>query len=240
LADGISFTDIVRTVGEATPQLVLGTAGAVTGNPVISGLGFAGIFLQEYGANYYTALEEGLRRDVDGFDELPEEDRRALMLEALRDGKYANKAEAAGFAVASAGLERLGALKIVKNATRAVGLGKNFNNALGSLYRGEVKKVIGNAITTGKRMGISGISEFGTETAQGVLSQMSTGVQLDEGILSYVKLADAFEEGKAGFIVGAIIPGGAAVARQSVTELRNTARDIATRFDLNSNLKNCK
>jgi hypothetical protein len=237
LADGISFTDIVRTVGEATPQLVLGTAGAVTGNPVISGLGFAGIFLQEYGANYYTALEEGLRRDVDGFDELPEEDRRALMLEALRDGKYANKAEAAGFAVASAGLERLGALKIVKNATRAVGLGKNFNNALGSLYRGEVKKVIGNAITTGKRMGISGISEFGTETAQGVLSQMSTGVQLDEGILSYVKLADAFEEGKAGFIVGAIIPGGAAVARQSVTELRNTARDIATRFDLNSNLK---
>jgi hypothetical protein len=237
LADGISFTDIVRTVGEATPQLVLGTAGAVTGNPVISGLGFAGIFLQEYGANYYTALEEGLRRDVDGFDELPEEDRRALMLEALRDGKYANKAEAAGFAVASAGLERLGALKIVKNATRAVGLGKNFNNALGSLYRGEVKKVIGNAIATGKRMGISGISEFGTETAQGVLGQMSTGAQLDEGILSYVKLADAFEEGKAGFIVGTVIPGGAAVARQSVTELRNTARDIATRFDLNSNLK---
>jgi hypothetical protein len=237
LADGISFTDIVRTLGEATPQLVLGTAGAVTGNPVISGLGFAGIFLQEYGANYYTALEEGLRKDVDDFDELSEEDRKALMLEALRDGKYANKGEAAGFAIASAGLERLGALKIVKNATRAVGLGKDFKNALGSLYRGEVKKVIGNAITTGKRMGISGISEFGTETAQGVLSQMSTGVQLDEGILSYVKLADAFEEGKAGFIVGAIIPGGAAVARQSVTELRNTARDIATRFDLNSNLK---
>ena len=237
LADGISFTDIVRTVGEATPQLALGTAGAVTGNPVISGLGFAGIFLQEYGANYYTALEEGLRKDVDDFDELPEEDRRALMLEALRDGKYANKGEAAGFAIASAGLERLGALKIVKNATRTVGLGKDFKNALGSLYRGEVKKVVGNAIATGKRMAKGGISEFGTETAQGVLSQMSTGAQLDEGILSYVKLADAFEEGKAGFIVGAVIPGGAAVARQSVTELRNTARDIATRFDLNSNLK---
>ena len=159
------------------------------------------------------------------------------MLEALRDGKYANKGEAAGFAIASAGLERLGALKIVKNATRAVGLGKDFKNALGSLYRGEVKKVVGNAIATGKRMAKGGISEFGTETAQGVLSQMSTGAQLDEGILSYVKLADAFEEGKAGFIVGAVIPGGAAVARQSVTELRNTARDIATRFDLNSNLK---
>ena len=159
------------------------------------------------------------------------------MLEALRDGKYANKGEAAGFAIASAGLERLGALKIVKNATRTVGLGKDFKNALGSLYRGEVKKVVGNAIATGKRMAKGGISEFGTETAQGVLSQMSTGAQLDEGILSYVKLADAFEEGKAGFIVGAVIPGGAAVARQSVTELRNTARDIATRFDLNSNLK---
>ena len=237
LSDGINFTDIVRTIGEATPQLALGAAGAVTGNPVISGLGFAGIFLQEYGANYYTALEEGLRRDVDKFDELPEEERKALMLDALREGKYANKGEAAGFALASAGLERIGALKIVKRATRAAGLGENFRSALGSLYRGEVKKVVGNAIVTGKRMAKGGLTEFGTETAQGVLSQMSTGTQLNEGIGSYVKLADAFEEGKAGFIVGAIIPGGAGVARQSVTELRNTARDIATRFDLKSNLK---
>lgn len=236
LSDGINFTDIVRTLGEATPQLALGAAGAVTGNPVVSGLGFAGIFLQEYGANYYTALEEGLRRDVEKFDELPEEERKALMLEALREGKYADKGEAAGFALASAGLEKIGALKIVKNATRAAGLGKDFKSALGSLYRGEVKKVVGNAIATGKRMAKGGLTEFGTETAQGVLSQMSTGAQLNEGIGSYVKLADAFEEGKAGFIVGAVIPGGAAVARQSVTELRNTARDIATRFDLKSNL----
>ena len=236
LSDGINFTDIVRTLGEATPQLALGAAGAVTGNPVVSGLGFAGIFLQEYGSNYYTALEEGLRRDVEKFDELPEEERKALMLEALREGKYADKGEAAGFALASAGLEKIGALKIVKNATRAAGLGKDFKSALGSLYRGEVKKVVGNAIATGKRMAKGGLTEFGTETAQGVLSQMSTGTQLNEGIGSYVKLADAFEEGKAGFIVGAVIPGGAAVARQSVTELRNTARDIATRFDLKSNL----
>ena len=237
LSDGIGFTDIVRTVGEALPQLALGTAGAATGNPLLTGLGLMGIFSQEYGSNYYTALEEGVRKDNPNFDKLDEQSRKSLMLEALKEGKYADKAEAAGYAIISAGLERLGATKIAKAASKAAGLGKDLKAATGSLYRGEIKKVLGNAINSGKRSIKGGAGEFLTESAQGVVSQLSIGSQLNEEFGSRVELSEAFEEGIAGGIVGAVIPGGASVGLQSTVEIRNTARDIATRFDLNSNLK---
>jgi hypothetical protein len=237
LSDGVDFTDIIRTVGEMTPQMGLTVAGTLTGNPILTGLGTATMFMQEYGSNYYTALEEGVRKDNKDFDSLPEEARKKLLLEALREGKYASQAESAGWAVLSTLLERAGTTRIAKAASRAVGMGSDFKNAMGSLYRGEVKKVLTNAINSGARSVKGGVAEFLTETSQSIISQVSTGSQLDTGLGSYIKLNEAFEEGKAGAIVGAVIPGAAAIGRQTLVEVRNTARDIATRFDLSSNLK---
>ena len=243
LSDGINFQDIIMTVGQAVPNLALAGAGAMTGNPVITGIGLAGIFAQEYGNNYYSAIEDGLRGDHKDYDSMAPEKKAELLLSALEDGKYANKAEAAAYAVASTGLERLGALRAVKNTARALGFAsdaKKIGNTVKSLYRGQGKQVVKNAINTLERMAQGGKTEFLTEGAQSLLSSASIGAQQDaEALFNLSKLdfEGALEEAKAGGIVGAFLPGGGAVLRQSTVELRNTARDVFSNLNFDTNLK---
>ena len=87
-------------------------------------------------------------------------------------------------------------------------------------------------------MSEAGFKEFITETTQGTLGQLSTGTQLGgaTNIFKYIKPEEAFEEGEAGFITGFFMPFGTNIGRQTITEIRNASKDVATKFDLTSNI----
>jgi exonuclease VII small subunit len=231
LKDGIGLRDVVQTVGAAIPSMLM----VGSGNPLLAGVGFAALTASEYGNNYYNAIVQGLQNDK---KEITSEN----IAEAIKNDEYADKAIALAGAVASTGLERLGTLKIVKNTLKTLKLGDDLAEGLGSLYRGEIKKFGKSIISQGERVIKSGLGEFLTESAQQAIGQSSVGVQLGglKDSFKYINTEEIIEAGKAGGIVGAILPFGGAVYTQTTTELRNAARDVATRFDLGGIGKNLK
>jgi hypothetical protein len=235
LDDGIDLRDIIMTVGEAVPSLTAMGVGTATRNPYLTGLGFATIFSSEYGNNYYQALVQGLQND--GIETTPEN-----IAKAIEEDKYANKATAAATAAISTGLERLGALKIVKNTMKALRLGDDLTSGLGSLYKGEIKKFGIGLVGAGKRQAKTGLGEYLTEGAQTGISQVSTGLQLGgiQDTFKYLEAKPIATSAKAGGIVGTVLPFGSSVYTQSTVELRNAARDVATKFDMGKFGKNFK
>jgi hypothetical protein len=226
LEDGIDLTDLWRLVGESTPQMAAATAGTLTGNPVLAGLGFMTMFATEYGSNYIGAIEQGLIND--GLKVTQEN-----VMDALQKGKYANQAIAAGGAVLSAGLEQLGGSAVAKNTLKALGLSGSIAKASASLYKGEIKKMAKVLYRGGQSKIKSGVSEGFTELGQGLASQAATGLQLEglKGITSYIDGNENYQAFTAGTAMGIFLPFGASVASQTSIELRNSARDVATRFD---------
>jgi len=226
LEDGIDLTDLWRLIGESTPQMAAATAGTLTGNPVLAGLGFMTMFATEYGSNYIGAIEQGLIND--GLKVTQEN-----VMDALQKGKYANQAIAAGGAVLSAGLEQLGGSAVAKNTLKALGLSGSIAKASASLYKGEIKKMAKVLYRGGQSKLKSGVSEGFTELGQGLASQAATGLQLEglKGITSYIDGNENYQAFTAGTAMGIFLPFGASVASQTSIELRNSARDVATRFD---------
>ena len=225
LEDGVDFTDIVRLVAESAPQMGVAMAGTLTGNPVLAGLGFMSMFATEYGSNYMGAIEQGLTNDGKKINE-------ENILTALKNGDYADKAEAAAYAFLSAGLEYGSGLKVAKNLTKALGINGSLSTATASLYKGEVKNFVKSAVKGLKSKGKSGLTEALTEGGQGVLGQMSIGSQLDVGSGKYIDNKENWESAQAGGYLGVLLPFGGSVYTQTTTELRNVARDVVTKFDL--------
>ena len=228
-SDGVQFKDIVKTVSASAPYMAVAAGGAMTGNPVLAGAGFMSMFTMEYGASYMGAIEQGLKNDGIEYNE-------KNIIEALKEGKYASQAQAAATGVVSASLEQLGATKVAKNTMKALGLGGTLKKSLGSLYKGEVKQFVKSTARGLKQQSIAGIGEAGTELGQNLASQISTGTQLEglSGIGKYIDTEANREAALGGGLAGFFIPFGASVVRQSVSELRNSARDVATKFDLTS------
>jgi len=217
------------TIGEQAVNIGIGAA-SVLGGPITAGLGTAAMFSQEYAGNYWDALRTGLT------EELGREPTNEEYYQALEEGKYASQANAAAFAGLQTAAERFGMKSVLGNTFKKLGI--NAQDGVGSLYRGEIKKFLKKVVAGGANMSEAGFKEFITETTQGTLGQLSTGTQLGGAtdIFKYIKPEEAFEEGEAGFITGFFMPFGGNVARQTVTEIRNASRDVATKFDLTSNI----
>ena len=227
LKDGIQFDDMVMLLGDSLPQMGIAAGGtiatSVTGNPMFAALGFMSMFTTEYGANYIGAIEQGLTND--GI-EITDEN----IIKALEEGKYANQATAVAGAAISAGLEQIGGLKVAKRTLKALNLGENIVKGSASLYRGEIKKIIKQGGRQAFENVKSGLGEALTEVGQTVTSQVTLGSQLD-GAGKYLNFEEIKESAIAGGALGFVLPFGGNVMAQSRIELRNAARDVATRFD---------
>jgi len=235
LSDGITFQEAIFTTGEALPQIGLATAGALTGNPIAAGLGTAAMFTQMYGDNYWSAYQEGIKKDAQAMgidlDSMSAEEKREFEINALNEGKHANMATSAAFAAVMTAAEQFGANKILKKTEEALGLGAG---GLVSFYKGSWKES-GEALLKGALRKVeAGGTEFATEFAQEVLGQLSTGLQSGGGATEYIDWGASLEAGKAGGVVGIMIPFASSVATQSAVEIRNISRDVAIKFAPNS------
>ena len=228
LKDGIQLNDIFQLVGEQVPNMALTAAGAVTANPAIIGLSAANMFTQTYGNQYYSAIETGLRED------LGREPSAKEIAKAIGEGKYADRGEAAAWSALSAAAEYAGELNVIKNTGKALGIGNDAKNVLGSLFRGEIKNFGKSVISNAKAITSSALGEDLTERFQEAVDQVSIGTQVRDDAKRYINLKEINEAGEAARIVGAVIPFGAAVKTQSAVELKAAAVKVATAFDLSN------
>ena len=219
--DNLTFEGAMIGLGEALPQV---TAAGLTGL-VSGGMGLSVIFAQEYGGNYYDAITKGLEQD--GIKPTPEN-----IAKAVEEGNYANRAESAAFAALQASLERVGATQVMKGFTKGIGLGTDFKKATSSLYRGEMKKFATQLPKKAKSVAMGGFSEALTEGAQTGLSQVSTAVQLDLPVATFIDPSEIRTAAQQGGYVGMVLPFTGRVAGQSGVELRAMARDVSTKFNL--------
>ena len=219
--DNLTFEGAMIGLGEAIPQIAAaGAAGTVT-----AGAGLSLIFAQEYGSNYYDAITKGLQQD--GLEPTTEN-----IAKAVEEGKYANRAEAAGFAALQAGLERVGATGVMKGFTKGIGLGTDLKKATASLYKGEIKNFAKQLPKKVKSVTISGSGEALTEGGQALGSQLSVAVQLDKPLSTFINPEEIKTSMQQGGLVGTILPFSGRVAGQSGIELRAMARDVSTKFNL--------
>jgi len=234
LKDGTQFDDVVRVLGEAIPQIAAAGAGAITGNPALASLGLVSIFGQEYGGNYYEAITEGLL--AEGIK--PTEQNIA---KAISDGKYANRAEAAAFAGLQTALERVGATKVMKNFSKSIGFG-NVKNMSSSIYKDGIVDFATKSLPKLKTFAKGAGAEYLTEGAQTGLSQLAVGSQLqletdlNLGYTQFLNGEEILEAAEAGGWVGGLLPFSGATINQTTLELRNAARDVATKFDLKGSM----
>ena len=235
LSDGISFQDAILTTAEALPQIGLAALGTMSSNPIVAGLGTAAMFTQMYGDNYWSAYQEGIKKDAKalGIDlnSMSPEDRRDFEINSLNEGKHANMATSAAFAAVMTAAEQFGAKKIFKKTEEALGLGKG---GLVSFYKGSWKEGGESLLRGAINKFEAGSTEFATEFAQEVLGQVSTGIQSGNAIDDFIDWGASLEAGKAGGVVGVMIPFGGSVATQSAVEIRNISRDVAIKFAPNS------
>jgi hypothetical protein len=235
LEDGISFQDAVLTTAQALPQIGIAMVGAASGNPILAGLGTAAMFTQMYGDNYWSAYQEGIQKEARAkgidLDAMSPEDRRAFEINSLNEGKHANMATSAAFAVVMTGMEQFGAGKVLQKTERALGLGKG---GMVSFYKGSWKQSGEALLKSALAKGEAGLTEFATEFAQEVAGQFSTGLQAGNTADEYLDWGAALEAGKAGGIVGVAIPFAGSVYTQSKVEIRNISRDVAIKFAPNS------
>jgi hypothetical protein len=229
LSNGIDAKDIFGLVAEQTPNLVVTTAGAVTRNPYITGIGIAGMFTQTYGDMYYSAIEAGLKRD------LGREPTQKEISEAIAKGKYANRGEAAAWAAVSSAAEFASELNIIKNTGRTLGLGNTGREVMGSLLRGEIKTVAKSLANKGINMGSSAFGEYLTEGFQTGIEQASLGTQLDDDVTRYINPTEMANNADAGGLIGFVFPFAGTVASQTTTELRASAVKVASRFNISTN-----
>ena len=219
--DNLTFEGAMIGLGEAIPQIAAaGAAGTIT-----AGAGLTLIFAQEYGSNYYDAITRGLEQD--GLEPTVEN-----IAKAVEQGKYSNRAEAAGFAAVQAGLERVGATGVMKGFAKGIGLGTNLKKATASLYKGEIKNFAKQLPKKIKSITISGSGEALTEGGQSLGSQLSLAVQLDQPLSTFINPEEIKTSMQQGGLVGTILPFSGRVAGQSGIELRAMARDVSTKFNL--------
>ena len=226
LKNGIQLKDVFTLVGEQTPNLVTTAAGAITGNPLLIGLSAANMFTQTYGDEYYGTIETGLQ------EELGRKPTNEELANAVGEGKYANRAEAAAWSALSASLEYASELNIIKNTGKALGIGNDAKTVMGSLLRGEIKNFSKSVLQSSKNIAKSSLGEYLTESVQQAIDQTSKGLQLYGDASKYINIKEINEAGKAGGLVGAVFPFVGTIKTQTGIELRTSATKVATMFDL--------
>ena len=229
--DGMTYADVVGTVGQVLPNIGVGI-GAAALAPATGGLSLLGSSLmiggQEYGANYWGALEEGLT------EELGREPTNEEIVDALANDKYADQGTAAGWAALSAGLE-LGTFgtinKALKGYSKALGF-KNSKDFVTKIMKGELKNTVKKSRSALIEGGKGYVKEYFTEAAQELASQASIGQQLDNDILSRIDLQSAHQAGTGGGIVGFVLPTVGSMRRGTTNMIRKSARQAAITLNL--------
>ena len=233
--DGMTFKDVVGTVGQVLPNIATAIVGTVAA-PVTGGLSLLGSSLliggQEYGSNYWTALETGLR------EELGREPSNEEIVDALAEGKYADQGTAAGWAALSTALE-LGTFGSINKAlkTTASSMGfKGTKDFVTKVMNGELRNAVKNSKSFLVNGGKGYVKEYFTEASQELAGQASVGQQLDNDILKRIDLKSAQQAGTGGGIVGAILPSAGSMSRGSFSLIRKASRQAA----ITLNLKNAE
>jgi len=239
--DGYDWSDIVLTTAEALPQIGLATVGTIAAGvapplaPVLGALGTITMGVTMYGDAYMDAAETGAQVDYDAengsgaWDDLTEEDQRDYLVDGLKDGRYHEPGKAALVAAVQTGMEKIGAGKILAKTQKALGVGKN---GLASIIAGDFKQAAKSITAGALAKGESALTEFVTEWGQEIVGGIGKGMMVDGGggPYRYVDGKAALEAGRAGGIVGFMLPFGGSVKSQSAIEIRALSRKVAINF----------
>ena len=239
--DGFDWSDVVLTTAEALPQIGLAAAGTFASAvvpplaPVLGALGTVTMGITMYGDAYMDAAETGAQVDYDAengsgaWDDLTEEDQRDYLVDGLKDGRYHKPGEAAVVSAVQTAMEKIGAGKILAKTQKALGVGKN---GLASIIAGDFKQAA-KSITAGalSKAEAAG-TEFVTEWGQEIVGGIGKGMMVDGGggPYRYVDGKAALEAGRAGGIVGFMLPFAGSVKSQSAIEIRALSRKVAINF----------
>jgi len=236
---------LTRTTGhlmESTPYMIAALAG--TGASMIPGvapavatavttLGTGFMMLDFYGAQWYSTFLEGAEAEAKrkgiNLEQIPEQEKRDFLIQALESGKYDAKAEAAAAGVLMGLTEKFGLSKSFAATSKALGLG---TKGMFSLIRGEWKQVGKKFIRSGLSFGESYLSEFSTELSQTGIDQAQRSFSLGVNKMNFKEM---WEAGTIGGNVALLMPGAAAVGTQTSVEIRNAARKLAINFAPKSN-----
>jgi len=250
-SDGTSFKDIVLTTSNVLPQVAISVVGAVAA-PVTAGGSLVAstmfMAMQEYGNNYWDALETGLT------EELGQPPTNEQILDALAEDKYSDQGTAAGWAAVSAiletgtGLRGAGALlKSGKNIKKGFDVTRKAMETISkkSGYTGikdmfvktgknQFKDMLRDGGSSLIKSGKSGIKEYMTEYSQELTGQASVGQALGGSALDRLDFKAANEAGTGGGIVGFILPGFGAMRRGSRNFRRSAYKQAAIGLNFKS------
>jgi len=204
--DGMTFSDVAGIAGEQVLQLPL----------ALLGYGI-GATAQEMANNYIGNLYAIARREFNVPEGLPV--KNEMLLKIIEEGKD-QEGIAFGTGLLSGQLERLSAKQLTKTAKSVI------ENPVGSLLRGEFKKVLSRTAQSSEKMLIGGLTEALTEGSQGFISQTGEGYVTDFEGFEYDPKG-LLEEASAGGVMGILIPGGINVAVQSNVEFNQAAMKLA-------------
>ncbi|MAN60397.1 MAG: hypothetical protein CMI60_00490, partial [Parvibaculum sp.] len=195
-------------------------------------LGAAYMGLDFYGQQWYDTFMQGVENQAEteglSLEDMPEEKRKAYLVNALESGRYDDSAGAAGASALMTFTERFGLQKQFSAFGKALGLGKN---GVASLVKGQWKQAGKSFLRGGLNKSAAYLSEFGTEFSQTTIGDLQKGLSLGLGG-EYVNWKNSWEAGTIGGNVALLMPGAAGIVSQSSVEIRNFARKLAINFDM--------
>jgi len=239
-SDGISFRDVMVGLGGSIPQMTAASAGAVatfmSGGilaPVAGALTLGGgamVTAQFYGENYIEGVKEGMLADPEKYpDGITEE----ALGEAIASGEYDNVAQDLATAALMSRLEKLGAETTMKAFFKSMGV--SYKTGVKSLFRGDIKKIIKNMGKGVVKQTPNSLIEGLTEVGQSTLQALNTGAKQGD-LFKYVNGENNWEEFLAGVTIGTVLPFGGSVGKQTITEIRSVAMQVAKEFNPKGNL----
>ena len=195
-------------------------------------LGSAYMGLDFYGQQWYDTFMQGVENQAEteglSLEDMPEDKRKAYLVNALESGRYDDSAGAAAASTLMTFTERFGLQKQFSAFGKALGLGKD---GVASLIKGQWKQAGKSFLRGGLNKSGAYLSEFGTEFSQTTIGDLQKGLSLGLGG-EYVNWKNSWEAGTIGGNVALLMPGVAGIASQSAVEIRNTARKLAINFNM--------
>ena len=259
--DGIGFSDIALTVGQALPHIGMaagGTAlGLATGGtafaalaPILTYAGTAAMGLQMYGDNYWGAIEQNMADK--GLDKeslakrFPDKSKSEIdqmwkdaAIENLESGEGAHMGTSAAYAAAQTALESYGAQQMVKGTAKAIsGVSAMKGLKMGSIFKSSWDDVGKWMLRGAIEKGEHALEEFGTEYMQEILGQMSAATQSGRDVTALIDHHPALQAGIGGLITGFMLPFSGSIYNQTKTQIRNTAADFAIKYRPDSGFAN--
>ena len=230
----VGLDDILGTIGNVLPYM---------GVALIPYVGAPLIAASSYGNSRQDILANQMSKKLG--KEVPELTVEDYINFAKNNEEDINETFVGMGALGMAYLERIGATKVAKKFTKAVGLGQANKVTYGSLLKGHYKKFAEGFGAQASNAGFSGFFEAGTEALQEVMT--GTSDYFSDGSINDKSITHAFndnpyldpselkEAAAAGGLVGVLMPGLGGIAKQTTVELRTAARMYSAKFRPSNN-----